>query len=170
VRGYNTNAKMSPPLRHREDVEGLIRGIGDGTIEAVASDHAPHELDSKQCEFGRAAMGILGLQTNVALLLRLVEQKLISRKRMVELFTVGPNSIFKLGLGSLRAGAAADVVVIDPQKRWNFDRESNFSKSTNTPFWGEEFSGGIADVFVGGRAMIRDYVRVGVQATTQERL
>lgn len=150
VRGYNTNAKMSPPLRDGEDVEALIAGLADGTIDAVASDHAPHEIDKKEIEFAQAAFGILGLQTSLPLLLEFVRKGTFSKKRAIEVFTSGPAGCFGLNAGSLKKGSTADIVLIDPDKRWKFSREVTKSISMNSPFLEKEMVGRADTVFVAG--------------------
>ena len=163
VAEYNTDAKMSPPLRELADLEALHVGLQDGTIDAIASDHAPHEHDSKNLEFGKAAMGILGLQTSLPLLVDFVHRGTISRKRLVEAFSCGPAKVFGLDAGSLARGKVADLVVIDPRKRWSFDRKIVRSKSFNSPFLGRELVGAADCVMVGGRIVVRGgVVRGGV--------
>lgn len=151
---YDTAAKMSPPLRDLEDVDALRAGIKDGTIDAIASDHAPHENDSKRVEFARASFGILGLQTSLPLLVGLIGSGVVSRERAVELCSSGPARCFGIEGGTLRKGARADITVIDPLKRWMFSREEIRSLSTNTPFVGMEMVGAATEVFVGGRMVV----------------
>lgn len=156
VRDYDTNSKMSPPLRKREDVEALIAGIKDGTLDAVASDHAPHEHDSKQVEFGRAAFGILGLQTSLPLLLEFVAKGTLSIERAIALLTSGPAKAFGLPFGTLTPGVTADITVIDPARKWSFDRTNCRSLSLNSPFIGRELCGAARDVMVGGNILLRN--------------
>lgn len=148
--GYNTDAKMSPPLRREEDCEALLKGVCDGTIDAIASDHAPHESDKKQCEFSAAAFGILGLQTTLPILLRFVSDKTLSRTRMIEACSSSAAKCFGLQAGSLKKGAPADIVVIDPKKQWRFSKEVVRSLSVNSPFKDWDFMGAAAMTFVGG--------------------
>ncbi len=153
---YDTNCKMSPPLRDEEDRLALIAGLRDGTIDAVASDHAPHDRDTKEIEFGKAAFGILGLQTSLPLLLDFVRRGLISRRRAIEVFTSGPAKVFGLPLGVVQKGALADVSIINPEQRWNFTREEVRSVSFNSPFIGRELQGCADTVIVGGRIVLQD--------------
>jgi dihydroorotase len=147
---YNTNAKMNPPLRRRDDVDGLIEGIKDGTIDAIASDHAPHDADSKGVEFTKAAMGILGLQTSLPLSLDFVRDGTISRTRAVELLSTGPARAFGLKGGALSVGSPADILVLDPEKAWSFDVDKIVSKSLNSPFIGRTLKGMAREVWVDG--------------------
>lgn len=153
VSEYDTNAKMNPPLRRREDVEALRSGLKDGTIDCIASDHAPHEFDKKECEFSAAAFGILGLQTTLPLLLELAEGGVISRTRAIEAMSSRPAEIFKLGVGTLSNGAPADIAVIDPAFKWEFDKSDVVSKSFNSPFFGRTLKGAPSHVMVDGRVV-----------------
>ncbi len=156
VEHYDTNCKMMPPLKNDEDIEGLFGGIADGTVDAIASDHAPHHLDSKQVEFSRATVGILGLQTSLPLFVEFAVQGKVPRKRMVELLCAGPARSFGLASGSLRVGRDADITVVDPQRRWRLGEGDLRSKSKNSPFIGRELVGAALHVFVGGRCIVRD--------------
>lgn len=158
--GFDTNMKMNPPLRSREHLDAILEAIADGTIDAIATDHAPHHLDEKELEFDRAAFGITGLETAVGLAFeRLVHGGLITLERLVELFSVNPARIFRLeGRGTLRPGAHGDVTVLDPDLRWTFDASRSKSKSRNTPFDGRAFQGAAVATVVGGRLV---YVREG---------
>ncbi len=147
---YDTNYKMSPPLRGHEDVAALIAGLKDGTIDAIASDHAPHEDDTKQVEFQSASMGILGLQTSLPLMLDFVKREVITPLRAIELLSTGPARCFSIGGGSLSVNAAADVTVINPEQIWRFDRQSSRSISFNSPFLDREMIGRAEMVFVDG--------------------
>jgi dihydroorotase len=151
---YDTAFKMMPPLRGGEDIAGLVGGIKDGTVDAIASDHAPHDRDSKLVEFSRATVGILGLQTSLPLLLEMAAEGSISRTRMVELLAWGPSRAFGLPYGTLRVGADADVVVVDPRSKWRLDATDNRSKSKNSPFVGRELVGRVAHTFVAGRHVV----------------
>jgi dihydroorotase len=151
VRGYNTNAKMSPPLREQFECDALIQGLADGAIDCVASDHAPHHWDAKELEFDKAAFGILGVQTTLPIMLELVRKGLIRKERAIEAMSSAPAKAFKLeGTGSLAAGARADICVIDPGLTWTLNKESILSKSKNTPFLDHEFMGQAEYVLVGG--------------------
>lgn len=151
---YDTLAKMSPPLREEYERLELIRGVADGTIDAVASDHAPHDPDTKLVEFSRASFGILGLQTSLPVLLELVERGALKFERAIESLTSAPANAFGLNAGSLNVGAPADIAVIDLDHRWTFDATSNRSKSSNSPFWGQQFKGVADTVIVGGHLRV----------------
>jgi dihydroorotase len=161
--GFDTDTKMNPPLRSREHLDALLEAIADGTVDAIATDHAPHHLDEKELEFDRAAFGITGLETAVGLAFeRLVHGGLITLERLVELFSVNPARVFRLeGRGTLRPGAHGDVTVIDPDLRWTFDAARSKSRSRNTPFDGWTFHGAAIATVVGGRLV---YVREGREA------
>lgn len=152
---YDTNAKMNPPLRSDEDVMALREGLQDGTIDAIASDHAPHEPDSKIVEFCKATMGILGLQTNLPLSLEFVRNRTISRRRLIELLSTGPARAFGLSAGTLSRGASADVTVIDPEATWKLDLARIVSKSQNSPFIGQSMTGMARDVWVNGDRKVK---------------
>jgi dihydroorotase len=154
VCSYDTNYKMMPPLKTHEDIEGLFAGLADGTIDAIASDHAPHDRDSKLVEFSRATVGILGLQTSLPLLVEMCRAGTMSRTRMVDLLCAGPCRSFGLPYGTLKVGRDADVVVLDPTKQWYFSEESVRSKSKNSPFVGRKLTGATSHVFVGGRQVV----------------
>lgn len=154
VIGYDTNSKMSPPLRDNNDRQALIEAVKDGTIDAVASDHAPHELDSKQVEFGKAAFGILGLQTTLPLLMGFVIDGTFSRTRAIELMSSGPAGAFGLSAGKLAKGAVADIAIIDPKAKWRFDHEAVRSLSFNSPFIDRELTGRAETVMVGGKVVV----------------
>lgn len=133
--GYDTNLKMSPPLRSQPDVDRLREALHDGTIDAIASDHAPHHVDEKAVEFSLAPPGVIGLETTVSICLdRLVSAGVIDLRRMVELLTVGPARILRLDKGRLQVGADADITVLDLDKEVTVDGHGGFSKSANTPF------------------------------------
>jgi dihydroorotase len=151
-RGYDTNCKMAPPLRSQADLEACLEGLRDGTIDAIATDHAPHHLNEKAVEFEQAANGIIGLETAVSLTLdRLVQRKVISLTRMVELLACNPARIGKLARGTLQVGAIADVTIFDPHKPIKVDAATFQSKSRNTPFDGWELQGAPVATIVGGR-------------------
>jgi dihydroorotase len=142
VVGYKTEFKMSPPLREEEDVQALREGVSDGTIDVIASDHAPHEHDAKVVEFSKAANGILGLETTLPLCLELVEQGAFSLSRMVDALTVRPASICRLpSPRTVEVGGLADLTVIDPSLSWTYSSEECASKSRNSPFFGRSMKG-----------------------------
>jgi dihydroorotase len=151
---YDTNTKMNPPLREAADREAMLGGIAEGTVDAIATDHAPHHYDEKNVEFDRAPFGIVGLETAIPLSLdRLVHAGLIRLPRLVELLSVNPARILGVPGGSLSVGAAADVTVIAPDLRVRIDASRLRSRSKNTPFDGWELRGGVAATFVGGRPL-----------------
>ncbi|MEZ5306706.1 MAG: dihydroorotase [Pyrinomonadaceae bacterium] len=153
VEGYDTNTKMSPPLRSREHLEALFEGIADGTIDAIATDHAPHHLDEKALEYDAAPFGITGLETAVGLAFeKLVAPGIIGLERLVEMCSTNPARIFGLdGKGSLKPGSDADVTLIDPTMEWTYEQTE--SKSRNSPFFGHRFEGGVVATIVGGRVV-----------------
>jgi dihydroorotase len=154
VAEYDTNTKMSPPLRSRDHVGALIEGLRDGTIDAIATDHAPHHSDEKALEFDQAPFGITGLETAVGVAFDLVHQGVISLERLVELCSANPARIFSLeDRGSLRHGAWGDVTVLDPEFEWAFDVSRSRSKSRNTPFDGRKMKGAAVATIVAGRVV-----------------
>jgi dihydroorotase len=150
---YDTNFKMNPPLRSSSDREAILVALADGTVDAIATDHAPHALHEKQVEFERAAFGIIGLETALALAItKLHREHKIPLARIVELFTAGPARVFDLrGRGSLIRGNFADVTIFDPRKRWTFEAANSLSLSRNTPFDGWQFTGKVVATIVGGK-------------------
>jgi dihydroorotase len=154
---YNTNFKMNPPLRSATDREAILVALADGTVDAIATDHAPHATHEKEIEFERAAFGITGLETAVALAItKLHREHKIPLARIVELFTAGPARVFDLrGRGSLARGDHADVTIFDPQKRWRFEAGKSRSLSHNTPFDGWQLTGKVVATIVGGKMLHR---------------
>lgn len=153
VEGYDTNTKMNPPLRSREHVDAIMEALRDGTIDAIATDHAPHHADEKALEYDRAPFGITGLETGVGLALdRLVNEGVIGLERFVELCSVNPARIFNLSdRGTLRKGAWGDVTIFDPELSWTFDAARSKSKCRNTPFDGWTMRGAAIATIVAGR-------------------
>ena len=151
VSDYNTLAKVSMPLRKEEDVEALIEGLRDGVIDCVASDHAPHEADSKNVEFDKASFGFIGLQTNLPLMLSLVKKEKLSLERVIESFTVAPARCLHLEEPSFKKGATADISIIDVEKEYEFSQDMICSKSKNSPFLNEKFRGAAVKTFVSGK-------------------
>ncbi len=152
LEGYDTNAKMNPPLRGEDDRMAILEGIQDGTIDAIACDHAPHEAYVKRCEFAAAANGIIGLQTSLPLALSLLAGGKIPASRLVEMLSAGPARILGLrGKGSLAPGADADATVIDPEEEWEFRTEDVLSRSMNSPFIGWKMRGRAVATICGGR-------------------
>lgn len=153
--GYNTNAKVNPPLRERKDVEAVRQGVADGTITVLATDHAPHSIDEKSLPFEDAPFGLIGLETALPLYVEaLIESTLIEWPKLIELLTIQPARLCNLdrsGLGRLSAGGPADVTIIDPDAVWTIGTEHLRSKSRNTPFLGRRVKSRATCVVVGGR-------------------
>ena len=149
---YDTNFKMNPPLRSAADREALLVALADGTVDAIATDHAPHAPHEKIIEFERALFGITGLETALGLAItRLHREQRIPLARIVELFTAGPARVVDVrGRGTLARGSYADVTIFDPKKRWTFDASKSLSKSRNTPFDGWQLTGKVVATIVGG--------------------
>lgn len=154
VEGYNTNAKMNPPLRTAEDVEAIKEGLRDGTLDCIATDHAPHDLDSKDVEFPSAANGIIGLETSLPLTMRLVKEGVLTLSQAIERLTVNPASALGLNKGTLSAGADADITIIDLNEEWTVDPAELKSKSRNTPFAGWKMRGRAVVTIVGGQRVL----------------
>jgi dihydroorotase len=150
--GYDTNAKMNPPLREAADRDAIRLGLKEGTIDCIASDHAPHHYDAKEREFDDAPNGIVGLETALGLAIReLVEPGILSLPELLARMSTVPARIFGLAGGTLAVGAPADVVVFDPARRWVVRREELHSRSANTPFLNETLVGQADLTLVGGR-------------------
>jgi dihydroorotase len=147
---YDTCTKVNPPLRTAADVAALREGLADGTIDCIASDHAPHSAVEKDVEYDRAAFGMIGLETAVPLVLELVRDRVIDLARAVALMTARPAACFGLEAGSLRVGAPADVAVLDVEAAWTVDREAMVSRSKNTPFHGRAVRGMAVLTLLGG--------------------
>lgn len=163
VADYDTNTKMSPPLRNQDHLDALLEGLSDGTIDAIATDHAPHHADEKALEFDQAPFGIIGLETAVGLAFELVNRGLIDLARLVELCSINPARIFALeDRGSLSQHAHADITILDPAYQWIFDVNASKSKSRNTPFHGRSMTGAAVATIVGGRLVYLnpDYSRI----------
>lgn len=156
VDGYNTNAKMNPPLRSEADKIAIRQGLKDGTIDAIATDHAPHSILEKNVEFDLAANGIIGLETSVPLTLEMALQENIPPARVVELLSVKPARILGVTGGSLSVGAAADITVIDPERIFVYDREKIVSQSSNSPFIGRKMKGKPVLTMVEGKITFDD--------------
>ena len=148
---YNTNMKMNPPLRTKKDQEALLAGLADGTIDVIASDHAPHVSEEKDVEFDAAAFGVIGLETSLPVIMTyLIEKKLLRPSQLVEKMSLLPNRILGLGGGTLSAGRFADITIIDPKARWTIDSRYFYSKGRNTPFDGLEVQGRAKYTILGG--------------------
>jgi dihydroorotase len=151
---YDTNVKMNPPLREAADRQAMLAGIADGSVDAIATDHAPHHYDEKNVEFDRAPFGIVGLETAVSLSLdRLVHAGLIRLPRLVELLSTNPARILRVPGGSLSEGVPADITILAPELQVRIQASKLRSRSKNTPFDGWEFRGGVAATVVGGRTL-----------------
>jgi dihydroorotase len=159
---YDTNTKMNPPLRERADRDAMLAGIADGTVDVIATDHAPHHYDEKKVEFDRAPFGIVGLETAIPLSLdRLVHAGVIGLPRLVELMSLNPARILRVPGGTLAPGSPADITVIAPDLKVTVDASALRSKSKNTPFDGWQLRGGVAATIVGGRTVFtNDAVRL----------
>jgi dihydroorotase len=170
--GYNTNAKMNPPLREPEDREAIRQALRDGTIDVICTDHAPHHYDAKEREFDDAPNGIIGLETALGLALtELVETGLLSLGGLVTRMSVMPARIFNLPGGTLAPGAPADVVVLDPVVEWTVQPEQFFSKSRNTPFAGRRLQGRALTTIVRGQVVFaREPAGTGRAAVAPGRL
>jgi dihydroorotase len=136
VEGYNTNAKVNPPLRTDKDVDAIKQGLKDGTIDVIATDHAPHHRDEKLKEFDRSPSGISGLETALSLSLRLVHEGVLTMPQLVEKIAVNPAGILGINKGTLKIGSDADIVVVDANKEFKVEAERFVSKGKNTPFDG----------------------------------
>ena len=154
---YDTHCKMNPPLRSATDREAILVALADGTVDAIATDHAPHAAHEKQVEFERAAFGITGLETALGLAVtKLHREHKISLARIVELLTAGPARVFDLrGRGSLAKGNFGDVTIFDPKKRWTYEASKSRSLSHNTPFDGWQLTGKVVATIVGGKIVYR---------------
>jgi len=150
VHNFDTNTKMAPPLRRPNDVEALLQALEKGVIDCIATDHAPHEYDSKHREFDSASFGILGFQTTVPLTLQRVREKKLTLGRAIESLTIAPAKCFKLSGGTLSRSAAADITIIDPDRKVKHTPQYLASKSKNTPWLNAELTGHTVKTFVGG--------------------
>jgi dihydroorotase len=148
---YDTNAKVNPPLRSPDDIEALIRGIADGTIDAVATDHAPHTAEDKLCEFENAVFGISGFETAFGVLMSLVHSGKINLNTLVTCLTAGPARVLKDKAGTLKAGTCADLVLFDTGHEWTVDVQNFLSKGRNTPFAGCKLKGMVMATISGGQ-------------------
>jgi dihydroorotase len=164
---YDTNTKMNPPLREARDRDAMVRGIKDGSVDVIATDHAPHHYDEKNVEYDRAPFGIVGLETAVPLALdRLVHAGVIGYRRLVELLSANPARILRLPGGTLAADAIADITILAPDLPVTVDRAALRSRSKNTPFHGWTLRGGVAATIVGGRIVFTN-PEARIQATPE---
>ena len=155
VKGYNTNAKMKPPLRSARDAAAIRVGLKNGTIDAIATDHAPHSQEEKEREFDYAPFGIIGLETALPIVLRLVEEGVLTLRDVVLKMSVNPARILGINKGSIAIGEAADITMIKPGAAWVVDAGNLKSKSRNTPFDGWKMRGMVSYTIVGGRVVYR---------------
>lgn len=156
---YDTNTKVNPPLRTEEDIEALLEGLKDGTIDAIATDHAPHTVVDKLCEFDIAAFGISGLETALASLLGLVHQEKLDLHTLIQKLTSGPATVLKKHCpngGTLKLGQPADITVFDLHKEWVVHPDAFYSKGKNTPLKGHKLKGKVMAALVGGRITYKD--------------
>jgi len=153
VRSYDTNFKMAPPLRTERDVEALRQALREGVVDVMASDHAPHGAVDKVVEFDQAANGIIGLQSNVPITLKLFHEGILTPSQWVNAFSCGPAKLLRLDLGSLKVGKDADITVVHADEEWKFERDDIESKSQNSPFIGWNMKGRVRATIVGGRVL-----------------
>lgn len=155
IENFDTNCKMNPPLRAKEDIAALLEGIADSTIGILCSDHAPHAQFEKEVEFDAAPFGIVGLETELGLFLDLLvhKNKTIELPRLIQMFTVNPATLLQIEAGTLSVGRAADVTLIDPELEWTFEVAASQSISRNTPFDGWKLKGRAVRTIVGGRTV-----------------
>ena len=153
--GYNTNAKMNPPLRTDDDVEAIKEGLKDGTIDCIVTDHAPHHIDEKNCEFGDAMNGIIGLETSLGLGIKcLVNEGVLTLSELIEKMSVNPSDILGISKGTLGEGKIADIAIFDPSKTWTVKADELLSKSKNTPYDGWELFGKPEYVIARGKILV----------------
>jgi len=155
LRGYDTHLKVNPPLRGEEDRQALLAGLRDGTLDAVATDHAPHSRVEKDVEFDLAAPGMVGLETALGLMLKLVEDRDMTLELAVAALTHRAAACFGLEAGTLAVGAVADLTVVDPEARVTVDPATFRSRSRNTPFAGWELPGRVTRTLLGGKTVFR---------------
>lgn len=153
VRGYDTNTKMCPPLRTQDDVDAIIEGLADGTIDAIATDHAPHAALEKEVEYDKALNGIVGLETAVGLTMKLVQSKKLNLVDAIARLTCGPANVYNLEKGTLKKGADADITIIDPDAQYEVEPKGFKSKSRNTPFAGMELKGKATLTILAGKVV-----------------
>ena len=157
VEGYNTNAKMNPPLRTADDVSAVVEGLRDGTIDCIATDHAPHSVDEKNVEFSLAAFGIVGLETAFPIIFtELIDTKVLTLFDAVAKLTLNPAKIIGINKGTLSVGADADVTIIDPDRNHTINISKFISKSKNSPFDGWKVKSAVDTVIVGGRVVVHN--------------
>lgn len=157
VEGYDANTKMNPPLRSARDVKSLKDGLRDNTIEIIATDHAPHHIDEKNCEYDKAAFGIVGLETALPLgITHLVEENILTPLELIEKMSTNPAKLLGIDKGSLKVGKVADISIIDPNEGYEVDVNTFASKSKNSPFNGYRVKGRVKYTIVNGRIVLND--------------
>jgi dihydroorotase len=154
-RGYDTNAKMSPPLRTESDLEMIKEGMSDGTIDIIATDHAPHDQVDKQVEFSKACFGIVGLETALPLTLKMVDEKIISLEKAIDMLTFQPNKLFNLDRGALGIGKAADITLFNEKTEYTINPSQFKSRSKNSPYKGWKVKGKILRTMVNGKTIFK---------------
>ena len=153
-KAFDTNLRVNPPLRTEEDRQALIEGLVDGTIDCIASDHAPHSEEEKDCEFDLAPPGMIGLETSIALINTfLIEKGIMSWADVIRKMTIIPAKILNLPAGTLAVGSAADIAIFDPEKKWTVKVDKFRSKSKNSPYIGWKLTGQVARTILGGRTV-----------------
>ncbi len=157
IKDYDTNFKMAPPLRAKDDVSEILRGLKENVIDAIATDHAPHHIDEKNCEFEIAMNGIVGLETLVPLTItQLVKKGIITENQFVEKTSLNPATILNIDKGHLGVGAIADIAIINPNEKYVINKNEFLSKSKNTPFHGKEVTGKVKYTIVNGEIVFKD--------------
>ncbi len=149
--GYDPNTKMAPPLRGKDDVAACVAGLADGTLDAIATDHAPHAVHEKEVEFSAAPPGVLGFETAFAVVMALVREGRLTPLQLIACLAWNPARVLGLPYGRLEPGAAADLVLLDPAQRWSYDPAQGYSKSRNSPWAGQTLEGRVLATFVAGR-------------------
>ena len=156
LKTYDTNMKVNPPLRSDEDIKALKKGLKDGTIDAIATDHAPHLANEKEKEFDYAPFGMIGLETALSVSVEnLIDEGQLDWGELIRKMSVNPCKILGYSRGSLQKGAVADIVVIDPEEEWEYTKEKIISRSKNSPFIGQKMKAAVTDVLVGGRIVLQ---------------
>jgi dihydroorotase len=157
VKTYDTNTKMNPPLRTQEDIDEVYRGLQDGTIDCIASDHAPHSLEEKEAEFEHAPNGIIGLETQVGLALsELLHKKILSLEKLIEKMAINPRKILNIPIPKFEAGQPANFTILDLDEIWTVDLSKSKSKSKNSPFDKKLFTGRAVAVINKGKMFYQD--------------
>jgi len=157
VEGYNTNAKMNPPLRTEDDIKAIVKGLKDGTIDVIATDHAPHLQEEKKVEFKDAAFGIVGFETALPLVItELVDTEVLTLSKAIEKLTINPAKILSKNIGTFKVGSPGDVTIIDLKKAFTVDITALYSKSKNSPYDGWKLKGKAAATIVAGRVVMKD--------------